>query len=103
MNVGDAIMASGKGGNGHFVIAVTAVGANDGRLTPMKMTKLPETKLNTEDDTANILFPTFLAEDMHGTDNIDNCGVITIINGEVPADRLTHGHLEPRLHQEWRE
>ena len=27
-NVGDAIMASGKGGNGHFVIAVTAVGAN---------------------------------------------------------------------------
>ena len=28
VNVGDAIMASGKGGNGHFVIAVTAVGAN---------------------------------------------------------------------------
>ena len=27
-NVGDAIMASGKVGNGHFVIAVTAVGAN---------------------------------------------------------------------------
>ena len=27
-NVGDAIMASGKAGNGHFVIAVTAVGAN---------------------------------------------------------------------------
>ena len=66
VNVGDAIMASGKGGNGHFVIAVTAVGANtvddddgDG---------------GNDQATANILFPTFLAEDMHGTDNIDNCG-----------------------------
>ena len=27
-NIGDAIMASGKMGNGHFVIAVTPVGAN---------------------------------------------------------------------------
>ena len=66
VNVGDAIMGSGKGGNGHFVIAVTAVGANtvddadgDG---------------GNDQATANILFPTFLAEDMHGTDNIDNCG-----------------------------
>ena len=67
VNVGDAIMGSGKGGNGHFVIAVTAVGANT---------------VDTDDDdtagndnaAANILFPSFLAEDMHGTDNIDNCG-----------------------------
>ena len=66
VNVGDAIMASGKGGNGHFVIAVTAVGANtvdddDGAG-------------GNDNAVANILFPTFLAEDMHGTDNIDNCG-----------------------------
>ena len=26
----------------------------------------------------NVLFPDFLAEDMHGMDNIDNCGMITI-------------------------
>ena len=68
-NVGDAIMASGKTGNGHFVIAITAVAANtvdddmdDG---------------GNENALANILFPTFLAEDLHGMDNIDNCGVFS--------------------------
>ena len=28
--------------------------------------------------TVNVLFPTFLAEDLHGTNNIDNCGVLRI-------------------------
>ena len=28
-------------------------------------------------NTVNVLFPTFLAEDLHGTNNIDNCGVLT--------------------------
>ena len=67
-NVGDAIMDSGKSGNGHFVIAVTAVGANtvdDADTTAVET--------NTQ-ATANILFPSFLAEDLHATDNIDNCG-----------------------------
>ena len=29
---------------------------------------------NSDSLTANILFPDFLAADMHGVDNIDNCG-----------------------------
>ena len=70
VNVGDAIMASGKGGNGHFVIAVTAVGAN----TVDDADTTDDNEAN-QQATANILFPSFLAEDMHGTDNIDNCGV----------------------------
>ena len=82
-NVGDAIMASGKAGNGHFVIAVTAVGANIGVEgdTPPDTT-IDEDEMN-QDNTVNVLFPTFLAEDLHGTNNIDNCGVITIMNGQV--------------------
>ena len=67
VNVGDAIMGSGKGGNGHFVIAVTAVGANT-------VDTDDDTTAGNDDEIANILFPSFLAEDMHGTDNIDNCG-----------------------------
>ena len=84
-NAGDAIMASGKAGNGHFVIAVTAVGANlMGKaaasadqsigLTPEELEA--EAGDNTE-NTVNVLFPTFLAKDLHGTDNIDNGGSIT--------------------------
>ena len=83
-NVGDAIMASGKGGNGHFVIAVTAVGANT-------VDDADGEGANGE-PTANILFPTFLAKDMHGTNNIDNCGVFktdesaTAYSGHPDAD-----------------
>ena len=55
--------------SGRFLIVVTAVGANsvddDGNGT------------NTV-NTANILFPDFLAAGMHGTDNIDNCGNISL-------------------------
>ena len=67
-NVYDAIMDSGKAGNGHFVIAVTAVGANtvdDDATTPDEANTLA---------TANILFPTFLAKGLHAMDNIDECG-----------------------------
>ena len=83
-NIGDAIMASGKSGNGHFVIAVTTVGANlngvaggadqNGALTEAAIEA--DASPNTE-NTVNVLFPTFLAEDLHGTDNIDNGGHIT--------------------------
>ena len=92
LNTGDEIMGSGKMGNGHFVIAVTAVadqtedvdgdGANDAA-------------------TANVLFPKSLAEDMHGTDNIDACGDIkTEVGGAVvdgDADDADNNllHLDP--------
>ena len=78
-NVGDAIMASGKAGNGHFVIAVTAVGANT-------VDADDDADAGNDADTANILFPTFLAEDLHGTNNIDNCGVIKTMVGDTDED-----------------
>ena len=61
-NVGDAIMASGKAGNGHFVIAVTAVGTN---VMPWTLTSGAEDVENNVDDpmpnlaanTVNVLFP----------------------------------------------
>ena len=69
--------------SGHFVIAVTAVGMNyaedendDGDTTDAGE---PNARA-----TVNVLFPTFLAKDMHGTDNIDNCG--TFIRAELDAD-----------------
>ena len=39
----------------------------------------------------NVLFPEFLAKDMHGTDNIDNCGggVAGGLRHEVPTDPTT--------------
>ena len=84
-NIGDAIMASGKMGNGHFVIAVTPVGANLMGKTAAgdQATGLTETELEAEAvantaPTVNVLFPTFLAEDLHGTDNIDNGGSLTV-------------------------
>ena len=59
---------------GRFVIAVTAVGANIAvDTTPDDTTD--EDTANTA-RTVNVLFPGFLAKDMHGTDNIDNCGAL---------------------------
>ena len=88
-NIGDAIMASGKMGNGHFVIAVTAVGANLNGKTAAgdQAAVLTEAELKADAvvntaNTVNVLFPTFLAKDLHGTDNIDNGGSITVA---VPA------------------
>ena len=60
----------GAGTNsGRFVVAVTAVGANT-------VDTDDDADAGNEEGTANILFPTFLAKDLHGTDNIDNCGSI---------------------------
>ena len=91
-NVMEAIMGSGKAST-HYVIAVTAVGANLKGL-PAEGSQLDPVDLETEADppvaietvanmgpTANVLFPDFLAADMHGTDNIDNGGVITSAGG----------------------
>ena len=54
--------------SGRFVITVSAVGANT-------VADAGKNGANTS-DTVNILFPTFLAADLHGTDNIDNCGML---------------------------
>ena len=87
-NVMDAIMASGKATSSHFVIAVTAVGANLEGVPPglSEIAAVPadgEKAANTA-ATANVLFPDYLAADMHGTDNIDNGGVITNSIGAPP-------------------
>ncbi len=97
-NIGDAIMASGKMGNGHFVIAVTAVGANvNGKASVAtdQETGLTQEEIDadavadtTDRPTVNVLFPTFLAKDLHGTDNIDNGGSITNV---VPATAAAAG------------
>ena len=69
--------------SGRFVIAVTAVGAN------IAVDTTPED--NTDEDTANtartvnVLFPTFLAKDMHKTDNIDNCGALKTAVGAADS------------------
>ena len=66
--------------SGRFVIAVTAVGANT--------VDDPDTGDNESNTaaTANILFPTFLAKDMHGMDNIDNCGELKTTVGTTGED-----------------
>jgi hypothetical protein len=88
-NIGDAIMASGKAGNGHFVIAVTPVGA--------VTVDLPDTPGVNEGPVAggrvNILFPDFLAKDMDGTDNIDACGTfVSVAADDSAADRDSYTH-----------
>lgn len=71
--------------SGHFVIAVTAVGANYSKDDDEDGT-VQDTEMNLR-NTVNVLFPTFLAKDMHGTDNIDNCGVL--IRAEDDGDDTT--------------
>ena len=118
-NVGDFIaglpaMSSeddGPGTNsGHFVIAVTAVGASvsvDGaELSTQATANAPDKKTTdglaadgtasttevderNQEDTVNILFPSFLVDnkdlgiDLHKTDNIDNCGSLQIVRGAI--------------------
>ena len=77
LNTGTEIMGSGKMGNGHFVIAVTAVAAQVMVGDPGEA--------NTA-DTANALFPESLAEDMHGMSNIDACGDLKTSLGTSTED-----------------
>ena len=69
--------------SGHFVIAVTAVGADV--MLDLTDDDTDNPTANTA-ATANILFPTFLAKDMHGTDNIDNCGMLNFRPDPATAD-----------------
>jgi hypothetical protein len=76
-NAGDEIMSSGKMGNGHFVIAVTPVGAN------VMVDHTDDNADNPTDNiqpTVNVLFPDFLAKGMHKTGNIDECGQLWAID-----------------------
>ena len=61
--------------SGRFVIAITAVGANSAVDDNDDGDTADTGELNVR-STVNILFPSYLAKDMHGTDNIDNCGVL---------------------------
>ena len=77
---------SGKATSSHFLIAITAVGANmDGVPAGTDATDVAtgEAVANTA-ATANVLFPDYLAADLDGTDNIDNGGVITSSVPEIP-------------------
>ena len=75
LNTGTEIMGSGKMGNGHFVIAVTAVAAQ---------VMVDDTANGAP--TANALFPESLAEDMHGMSNIDACGDLKTQAGSDTED-----------------
>ena len=100
MNVMYAIMNSGKAST-HYVIAVTAVGANlDGlpagndQATAVTLDNGADPPVATEavanmGPTVNVLFPDYLAADLHGTDNIDNGGVITSAGGALQVDGTT--------------
>ncbi len=96
-NAGEFITGTGKENSGHFVIAVTAVGANldglpAGTDVTVAATGEAAAHTNTNDEPrVNVLFPDFLAEDLHGTDNIDNGGVLTsgaqaAVPDPAPAD-----------------
>ena len=77
-------------GNGHFVIAVTPVGANaegvPGSTDQNDAPPADGTAAANTEPTVNVLFPTFLAKDLHGTDNIDNGGVLTNSNPDTVGD-----------------
>lgn len=88
-NVYDALMDSGKSGNGHFVIAVTPVGANV--MVDHTNDDTDNPTANTE-STVNVLFPDFLAEGMHKMGNIDECGVLWAI-----ADRAADAAATPAV------
>ena len=53
--------------SGRFLIVLTAVGANT-----VDDSDTADDEGNSDSEVVNILFPDFLAKDMHGVDNIDN-------------------------------
>ena len=75
-NAGDFIMGTDKANSGHFVIAITAVAAD----LPADADADPVIAENT-DNQANILFPTFLAEELDDVGNIDVGGTTYPIDG----------------------
>ena len=83
-------MGSDKVGNGHFVIAVTAVAAQ---------VEVGDPGVANTAATANALFPESLVEGMHGMQNIDACGDLKTALGTDTADGDTADnnllHLDP--------
>ena len=74
--------------SGRFLIVATAVGANmalDMNIDGSDAVEDDEKGLLGGQSTANVLFPTYLVEGMHGTANIDECGSISIV-----ASAITH-------------
>ncbi len=78
--------------SGRFLIVVTAVGANMGLDLDTDAdgtVQNDEKGLLGNQPTANVLFPTYLVKGMHGTDNIDECGSISIFSSATA--RTMHG------------
>ena len=76
--------------SGRFLIVVTAVGANmalDVNTDASPAVDDDEKGLTGNHSMVNVLFPTYLVKGMHGMDNIDECGSISIFD---PAT----GHTE---------
>ena len=97
----------GPGRNsGHFVIAVTAVGANmaldenadkDNKDVTAAAANSTATSEENNARTVNVLFPAFLAADMHGTNNIDNEGTlkdvsVTAYDADGDGSALVYGN-----------
>ena len=85
--------------SGHFVIAITAVGANmgiDGTTDDDALVNLADER--NQGETANVLFPSFLAKEMHGTDNIDNCGSFTLLDPNDSGTAATMNNLKHTMH-----
>ena len=92
--------------SGHFVIAVTAVGANialdeNADKDNKDVTAAAENSTDASEEnnarTVNVLFPAFLAADMHGTNNIDNEGTlkdvsVTPYNADGAGSELVYGN-----------
>ena len=83
----------GPGRNsGHFAIAVTAVGTSVDIDSDDAEDDIDLASERNQEETANVLFPTFLVDnedmgiDLHGTDNIDNCGALRLESGVVVGD-----------------
>ncbi len=83
--------------SGHFVIAITAVGATVNIDSDDAGTAIDLGTERNQGETANILFPTF-AEDMHGTDNIDNCGSLTVLNPNDAGTAANMNNLKHTMH-----
>ena len=82
--------------SGHFVIAVTAVGASigiDNTPDADDGTAIDRASERNQGETANILFPAFLVDGMHGTDNIDNCGNLTVANPNAAGADAAQNNL----------
>ena len=75
--------------SGRFLIVVTAVAGNT--VDDADTDGANEDEGNSDSELANILFPGFLAADMHAVDNIDNCGLISTDGARAADSDLGNG------------